>query len=207
MELGDAFVETVEDLRRRCDLRASEYDMVQAAGLIRRLLIDNNSLWDQANREIKSRPTVEWISAHRIVETRPDAQVMTSALALDPVLFRAVVESIEPDKTKRAEIFENPPRSGTFDDFLKWGVIVKRIDDEWKPVSVRELVKHYANREGGVHFGQGKSSHPILEEIREFADEDLRRTILACGRITYRAMEPLAAALLLRDVAWPIGLR
>ena len=36
MDIHYVFVETVEDLRRRCDLRASEYDMVQARP-IRRL--------------------------------------------------------------------------------------------------------------------------------------------------------------------------
>jgi hypothetical protein len=35
------FLDTLEDLRRRTDLRATEYDMVQAAGLPRRLLLDD----------------------------------------------------------------------------------------------------------------------------------------------------------------------
>lgn len=67
VEANEAFIETVEDLRRRCDLRATEYDMVQAAGLIRRLLIDGTSLWVQVNRSFKTKPTVEWANMRTMV--------------------------------------------------------------------------------------------------------------------------------------------
>jgi hypothetical protein len=43
------FLDTMEDLRRRSDLRASEYEMVQSAGLVRRLIVDSPRLADQVN--------------------------------------------------------------------------------------------------------------------------------------------------------------
>ena len=39
-------IDTVEDLRSRTGLRATEYDVTQAAGLIRRLLIDTYPLME-----------------------------------------------------------------------------------------------------------------------------------------------------------------
>lgn len=60
MRLEDAFLDTVEDLRRRCDLRASEYDLVQAAGLLRRLLIDEKRLWELVNRRHRVRIECVW---------------------------------------------------------------------------------------------------------------------------------------------------
>lgn len=207
MELVDVFIETIEDLRARCDLRASEYDMVQAAGLIRRLLIDGTPLWTQVNRDIRSSIEFEWMHVRRMSEGNLEAQVMTPGLALDPVLCRALVLTNISDPEKRKDFLSFPPRTGNVEKFLKSPVIDTRGENGMIEVTVRDLIKHYANREGGVHYGSGKSENAILEEIRSHADEDLRYTILACGRIVYRTLEPLAAAALLRDVPWPQGLR
>ncbi|WP_350493606.1 hypothetical protein [Rhodococcus sp. (in: high G+C Gram-positive bacteria)] len=206
MELIDVFVETIEDLRARCDLRASEYDMVQAAGLIRRLLIDKTPLWSQVNRDIRSSLAFEWMTVHKMAAGSIDEQVMTPGLVLDPVLFRALIQIRIADPGVRNELLNMKPRTGNVEQFLKSPVIDARKENGMVEVTVRELIKHYANREGGVHYGAGKSENATLEKARTFADEDLRYTILACGRIVYRTLEPLAAAALLRDVPWPRGL-
>lgn len=207
MELIDVFIETIEDLRARCDLRASEYDMVQAAGLIRRLLIDGTPLWTQINRDIRSSIEFEWMHVRRMSKGNVDAQIMTPGLALDPVLSRALILTNIADPEERKELLAIPPQTGNVEKFLKSPVVDTRDENGMVEVSVRELIKHYANREGGVHYGAGKSENSTLEHARTFADEDLRYTILACGRIVYRTLEPLAAAALLRDVPWPRGLR
>ncbi len=38
------FLDTVEDLRRRSAIGAQRYDMIQSAGLVRRLLVDRRGL-------------------------------------------------------------------------------------------------------------------------------------------------------------------
>lgn len=206
MELTDVFIETIEDLRARCDLRASEYDMVQAAGLIRRLLIDGTPLWTQINRDIRSSIEFEWMTVRKMATGNIDAQVMTPGLALDPVLFRALIQNKITDPDVRRELLAIPPHTGNVEKFLKSPVVDTKGENGMVEVSVRELIKHYANREGGVHYGAGQSENSILEDSRRFADEDFRYTILACGRIVYRTLEPLAAAALLRNVPWPKGL-
>ena len=52
-ETGRALLETVKDLRRRCALRATDDDIIQVAGLVRRLLLDETKLWAEANKALK----------------------------------------------------------------------------------------------------------------------------------------------------------
>ena len=207
MDAEALFVETVEDLRRRCDLRGTEYDMVQASGLIRRLLMDASPLWHQVNREFRSKPPiVEWMPIRMVVRAKLDAQVMAPGLMLDPVIASAMT-TLSGSEEDRG-MLDLARRSGTFEQFLSSKVIDRQVAGQPRQVAtVRDLIRHYANREGGVHHDPGgKSTNDFIEEIRDFADEDLRLIIVACGRIIVRALEPMAAALTLKDIPWPAGL-
>ncbi|WP_433733520.1 hypothetical protein ACQP0C_15035 [Nocardia sp. CA-129566] len=146
-----------------------------------------------------------WIPLRMVVRSKIDAQVMAPCMALDPVIADAVATLTGHDAR---ETFELAMMEGTFEQFLNYGVIDQfQSNSPIRTVSVRELIKHYANREGGVHYGTGeKIVSEFIEQIRDFADEDMRRTILACGRIIVRALEPMAAALMLKDTPWPAGL-
>ena len=78
--------------------------------------------------------------------------------------------------------------SGNFNKFLGSPVVDPRRGGVMQTATVRDLIKHYANREGGVHYDQGgKSTNELIEQIRDFAGDELRRTVLACGRIVVRA--------------------
>jgi hypothetical protein len=204
--MHELFVETIEDLRQRCDLRASEYDMVQASGLIRRLLMDGSALWIQVNRNLRIQPVVEWAVVRTLVRAKTDEGVMLPGLALDPVIARAMLAVNFPNNDGSG--VEKAVRSGNVDKFLGSQVIDRHHPDGVKQTAtVRDLIKHYANREGGVHYGPGgKSTNEFIEQIRDFADEDLRRTVVACGRIILRALEPIAVAVTLKDKPWPVGL-
>ncbi len=207
VDVNEAFVETVEDLRRRCDLRATEYDMVQAAGLIRRLLIDGSALWPQVNRQFKTKPTVEWTSLRAMVRANISEQVMVAGLALDPMMAKAFITVNFPsDDADR--LLAAGTRTGNFEKFLSVEVMDRKLAGQARQTAtVRELIKHYANREGGVHYDPtGKSANQFIEQIRHFADEDLRMMIVACGRIVVRTLEPMAVMLTLKDKPWPSGL-
>lgn len=207
VDVNEAFIETVEDLRRRCDLRATEYDMVQAAGLIRRLLIDGSALWVQVNRQFKTKPSVEWATIRAMVRADVSKQVMVGGLALDPVMARALLTVNFPDSDPN-ETLAQSTHSGNFEKFLSAEVMDQHLPGQTRrTATVRDLIKHYANREGGVHYDPtGRSANEFIEQIRHFADEDLRMMIIACGRIVVRALEPMAVVLTLKDKPWPSGL-
>lgn len=207
MEVDEMFVETVEDLRRRCDLRATEYDLIQASGLIRRLLIDDSALWVQVNRSLRMKPVIAWANMRALVRAKTDEGVMAPGLALDPVIARAMVVVNFPDS--ELSIVDKTVQSASIGEFLRYRVIERLVppDGVTQQVTVRQLIKHYANREGGVHYDSGgRSANEFIEQIRGFADEDLRRTVLACGRVVLRALEPIAVAVMLREQPWPVGL-
>ncbi|MGN2634596.1 hypothetical protein ACTD5D_30935 [Nocardia takedensis] len=207
MDLYEMFIETVEDLRRRCDLRATEYDMVQASGLIRRLLIDGTALWYQVNREFKMRPIVEWMSVRSLVRAKTAENVRVAGLALDPVMAKAFL-AVNFREREHTDVFGEATKSGDFETFLSAKVMDRPLPGESPQVAtVRDLVKHYANREGGVHYdSSGKRANEFLEQVRGFADEDLRMMIIACGRIIVRALEPMVGVVILKDKPWPAGL-
>jgi hypothetical protein len=147
MNFDNLFVDTVEDLRRRCHLRASEYDMVQAAGLIRRLTIDKHSLWELVNRE--HRLVIQYVWNDVAVAHRSGAFIST--LWLDPALWEVKADAIVPAEL-RTEL-PSAVRTSSIPQFLK-AVVVSR---ELAEVSVHQLVKHYANREGGC-----TTTRPVL---------------------------------------------
>ena len=206
MEAEALFVETVEDLRKRCDLRASEYDMVQASGLIRRLLMDGPPLWHAVNKTYKTKPLFRWVPMRAAVRGDLSQNVMAAGLAFDPVIAEAMATLT--GEQEEHELVEFARQSGNHDKFLATKVVDRLgTRDVQQSATVRDLIKHYANREGGVHHDPGgKSTNEFIEQIRHFADEDLRRTLLACGRIVVRTLEPMAAALMLKDTPWPMGL-
>jgi hypothetical protein len=95
-----------------------------------------------------------------------------------------------------------PPHEASLDGFLAHGAIVR--DDS--TVTVKELIKHYANREGGVHY-DGTPATPLIEDIRVESEEALRLTVLSVGRVAYRGLEPLASAVMLSGRPGPFGLQ
>lgn len=216
------FLDTLEDLRIRCHLRASEYDMVQASGLMRRLLMDSAPLWSRANRTWRLKVTVEWSRTRVAYKTDSGRGYWIPALWLDPMLgelkeFTSPTLVVEgPDRTLVPAAPDATPlklvlRTGNLQAFLRYeairpGSVRDETPHDNGPITVGQLIKHYANREGGVHYDESPADESTIEDIRLTSDEPLRHTILSAGRIVCRAMEPLAAALLLADRPWPTGL-
>jgi hypothetical protein len=193
------FIDTLEDLRRRTDLRASEYDMVQAAGLVRRLLIDGNPLYAPINRGFRLKLKFRW-GRLRVATAARNGSAWVPGGWLDPTLadLHPSLQNDEAQKTLR----ENPPHEGTLHRFLDHDPILRGEDR----VTVRELIKHYANREGGVHYDDSPPDSTLLDDVRAESEEALRLTVLAAGRIVYRGLEPLAAAVMLAERPGPFGL-
>lgn len=200
MTPDDVFLATLEDLRLRCRLDASEYDMIQAAGLLRRLLLDSVPLWTRVNREVKLKLTAEWSRGRVAHHSVSGDGAWIPGLWLDPVLHDLWARDLDiPGVPVSAADFRE---SGNLQAFLQHETVL----GEDGTVSIQELITHYANREGGVHYDEGAAKNPLIEDIRQAADEPLRHTLLAASRIVVRAFEPLAAAVHLKNRHWPAGL-
>lgn len=198
----DLLLDTMRDLRHRTDLRASEYDMVQASGLIRRLLLDGSgSLVHRVNRRFRMKFTCRWGRLNVAVAARGGAAWVPMHW-LDPDLYLLRTAAMPREGVDAMpEIPE--PREGTLRQFM--GSAVVRGDGS-QHVRVDQLLGHYANREGGVHHGVGPADSALLEAVRCESEEALRLTVLASARIIYRALEPLAAVASLIDEPHPKGL-
>ncbi len=198
MKLEDLFVDTMEDLRRRCDLRATEYDMVQAAGLIRKLILNGNPLWAQVNRSLRLQPRYSWMD---FVMSTAGGHPELALLWLDPAMFQALMQSAV-EAGGRPVVDPSPPREGDLAAFLRVPVVQYGGEN----ATVLDLVRHFANREGGIHFDPKQAETPLLELVRREEDEGLRLTLVATGRVVYRALEPLAARVALASRAPRYGL-
>ncbi|MFH7322504.1 hypothetical protein [Aeromicrobium sp. JJY06] len=176
MDLSSIFASTVEDLRNRSRYTASEYDAVQASGLLRRLLIDGTAIAPQAVKALGlDHPKYEWASVY---------MGEVSGALLDANLFRSVGRALfERDPTISVAI-----RTGDQAEFLAWEVSSRSPDGS---VTVKDLIRHYAVVEGGVHYGQAWNRVPArlqtLLSHPAYAPR-LRETLAAVGRIVASAL-------------------
>jgi hypothetical protein len=190
----DLFLDTMEDLRRRCDLRATEYDTVQVAGLVRRLLLDSRKLWAEVNREHRLRPVCTWVHVRVLLDKDPESTA--PLLWLDPGLLSLQVP------IDQGEDLSKYAKSTTLDVFLKHQV----VHSGGEAATVQDLILHYANREGGVHYDPQPADVPALRRLTAGHERALRLTVLAVGRVVHRALEPLAGRVVLGKQPHPFGL-
>ncbi len=207
VELDGLFLDTLEDLRRRTDLRASEYDAVQAAGLVRRLLLDKTPLYAEANRDRRAKIEFRWSQTFVALGTQ-SAGAWIPYLWLDPEL--ASLKDMPPELLPA---FAGAQRAGSLHKFLAFEVVQVQwlrptpdAPSQLTHVRVKEVIQHYAHREGGVHFDASPADNAALEVIRQASELALRMTLIAISRIAYRALEPLAARIVLEERPHPLGL-
>lgn len=199
VEAVELFLDTMGDLRRRTDLRATEYDVVQSAGLVRRLVLDQQPLLHKVNRELRFKPELSW-SRVRIAVPADNGSVWVPLLWLDPVLGARLLERVQ---AALGHAGDHPVVwDGNLDAFLKHPVMLR----DGRELTVQVLLRHYANREGGVHHDDRPPDSDLLGDVLAQSEEAARLTALACTRIIYRALEPLAVALHLRANDYPAGL-
>ncbi len=202
MDLVSTFAETVEDLRLRSSLTSTSYDAVQAAGLMRRLLIDGGAVADRATKELRERgwyerkPVCAWGVAF-ILRTGPSGSVWVSREQLDPALMEPLF-----NLDRAPDALDGWIRRGSVKDLLK--VTVLEPDDSEigavPSVTAQQLIQHFAIVLGGVHHGARPRTPPpelILRAV-EVAMPDLLWVMRALGRIVVRAYEPLVCAAIVK---------
>ncbi|WP_426733254.1 hypothetical protein [Glutamicibacter sp. 2E12] len=177
------FVETVDDIRRRSHDPGTRdrYELLGIAPLVRKLLLDNPGLLDTVRAARPDVPTNFRIKQWKASEEAQERVALSYWLRLGgPELVGG------PDY----------PALTKLKQFV--GATVGEVDGQ--ALTVREIVRHYAHVEGGVHFGVPKEPEQLV--LRKMAPLLLGRStgqieVLAhIGSIVVDALTPLRNSIL-----------
>lgn len=194
MDAEPHLVDLLEDLRRRTELRASAYEIAQAAGLLRRLLLDPRSVIKHLDPETRKRLTCRWSRLFVTFQT-DNGPVLAPMLWLDPEL--AVLQPAwNASDTNQTLV------SGTLSQFLQYPVFL----GSGRSARVKDLILHYAHREGGVHLDERPAKIPVIDHLKHHYEDAPKATMVAVGRIIARTLEPVAARLVMRRWPGPLGI-
>jgi hypothetical protein len=182
----------MEDLESRLS-SGTEYDLIIAAGLVRKLLVDSPSLTDHVNRQHRLKLTFPANWMKNLVGAK------STSGSLD--IFdrdRAIEEAeasliIHPDWSQRKEHLAllRGMNEISLDKFL--AAVVFTINRH--NVSVLELTKYLANYRGGVHFNKPQMGVELArwdDEVFGDLDIDLvARAFLPVARVALKGLTPL----------------
>jgi hypothetical protein len=184
MQADQLFLRTLEDLDRRTAV-ADEYEALLAAGLLRKLLLDEAPLVHQVNRYRRER-----------IRFRVNGETPLERTVLeDNPAFWAIGDAIDPDA------FPGPgtsaPMDAKLDQFLARTVMFARGER----LSVGDLIKQVAHIDGAVHKGKPSNvREELLDEMsRVMFFRDLPATVhhvQLIGRIVMGGLTPLRDAIL-----------
>jgi hypothetical protein len=184
MQADQLFLRTLEDLDRRTTA-ADEYEALLAAGLLRKLLLDEAPLVHQVNRyrreRIRFRINGETPLERTLLEDRPD--------------YWAIGDAIDPDAFPSPGL--SAPVDAKLDQFLARTVMAVRGER----LSVGDLIRQVAHIDGAVHKGRPASAREeLLDEMSRFMFfPDLPSTVhhvQLIGRIVVHGLTPLRDAIL-----------
>jgi hypothetical protein len=179
MEPDRLFIETVSDLQRRIEPGTAEYDLLTAAGLLRKLLLDSEPLVHRVNRDRRLK------IRYRVNNRQP---IWKLAGSPRPVMW-SMEGGFDPDSVARSE-----PVEVSQDNLLDSVVMLFKSHE----VTVRDLISHAANVRGGVHLGQPHTEkEKALSELAstlEIGGYPAATSVLqAIGRVALKGLAPLRA--------------
>jgi len=147
MDNKELFLKTLDELESRIKSKDT-YDILMSAGLLRKLILDGkNSLATQVKKP-GERLTFN-------VNYKEPLHIRK------PVVFKErdlntykwlIEEGINPDKADKTRDYN--PQSLDLDKFLKYVVIFV----SGKEITIKELIRHLANKEGAIH----KQRRPLI---------------------------------------------
>lgn len=185
-----SFIDTVEDLRSRVRLTASSYDLMQASGLLRRLLLDGKALGPRASAHLQRRPEFTWYPS-----SRWDDRKFVLTLYSDPKVAEALLpEGGITRPGAKATV-------GTMEELLSLQIAGAVGEPDSGPVihTVRDLISQLANDKGGVHVDMANVRHPLITEGLVNSPRQIELAVLAIGRIVVAGYEPLVLNALEQD--------
>lgn len=174
-EQEELFLNTLDDLEKRTN-SSNSYEILGISLLLRKLLLDEQPLLDQVNRNYKRRIIFKCAKAPSWPENLPQPSLISAQ------------DGIDPDTSISAFTVEELKR----DQFLKF-VVATTKDEE---ISVKDVILYEAHVKGGVHSGAAKKD---AEKSLEAATEFIRisghristRQLLSIGRVILKATREL----------------
>jgi hypothetical protein len=176
VDINNLFLHTIRDLEQR-STASDEYEVLMAAVLLRKLLLDSKPLMDQVNRRFKLKLRFR-ISSESPLERQIYATSPT---------FWAIEDALNPESPLAYE-----PYDATRDQFLARPIMCF----DGHRVTVRDVILQVANIEGAVHRSDAKTGREeALRAAAEFYSRDHLSGVVSqvrlIGRITVRSLSPL----------------
>ena len=186
MDPDRLFFHTLGDLESRASA-ADEYEVLMAAGLLRKLLLDETPLTDRVNRQYRLR------LRYRLSDVSPLEQLIYSS---NP-MFWAIEDALDPDGALAYK-----PMDATRDQFLKRRIM--RFGGRW--ITVHDIIDQLANVEGAVHSGTARDERQrVLQAAGKFYSRSGLSGVVSqvrlIGRITVRGLNPLRDAVVAAGAA------
>lgn len=185
MNIEQLFLRTLDDLESRAASN-DEYVILGTSALLRKLLLDEAPLMDQVNRKHRLKIEFEIVDVDKIRQELQDAALLGEG----PEDFFSVQDSLDPTIMPNA-----PPKSVKRDAFLATGV--QMLGDE--TITVRDVIRHQAHIEGGVHAGAPRDSreeafHRLDQEVSIGGHPPILRQLKSISAVVLKALEPLKEA-------------
>ena len=182
MDVDQLFLDTLDDLARRAKPPVAEYDVLMAAPLLRKLLLDRRRLVDEVRRTRGGEVTF------RINGRDPIWKIAGSP----PPAIWSIQDGLDPD-TALARV---EPVEVTLDQLLAKVVLVHGGHEE----TVKDLIRHAAHVAGGVHIGTPESEKErLLNELGQRLQlggySSAIRPLMAIARVVVQGLTPLREAI------------
>jgi hypothetical protein len=181
MNIDQLFVQTLDDLDVRLKSH-DEYEILMIAMLIRKLILDENSLVDQVNRNRQQK--IRFIVNDRPVPTTEPKPI-----------FWSIEDGFDPN-TSLARLTK--PLEVTKDQLFSRSVLMSgnRI------FTVKDIVKQFANVQGAIHVGMPKDEkEKHLKQLTETLGigglPAGLRLLYPIGRVIRKGLEPLKKQILM----------
>lgn len=181
MNAQDLFLHTLSDLEKRIE-STDEYDVLMAAALLRKLLVDGGRLTDQVNRDYRLK------LRFRISDVSP----LEKMIHEDNPMLWSIEDALAPESRLAYK-----PYDATRDQFLSRRIM--RFDSHW--VSVGDVIDQLANVEGAVHSGEPDTARrQAIQALGKFYSRGGLPGVVAqvklIGQITLRGLSPLREAII-----------
>jgi hypothetical protein len=186
VDINNLFLHTLRDLEQR-STASDEYEVLMAAALLRKLLLDGKPLMHQVNRSFNLK------LRFRIGSVSPLEQQI---YAMSPT-FWAIEDALDPESPL---VYE--PYDATLDQFLARQIMC--FEGHW--MTVKHVILQVANIEGAVHRSDAQPGRQkALRAAEEFYSRDHLSGVVSqvrlIGRITVRSLSLLRDVVIMSDAA------
>jgi hypothetical protein len=174
----ELFLETLRDLGTRTAVEASEYDVLRSSALLRQLLLDDDPLVHQVNRDRRLR---------LVFRTNVSEPIWKKA-GIEPPAFWSRHDGLDPETALVPPEVAELKRDGLL------ASVVMIVDG--RNFTVRDVVDQAAHVLGGVHAGKPREEaqealSAVAAAFRIGNADPITGALRAISRIVLRALQPL----------------